>query len=191
MDLIQDIVKHIIEKNEKRNKVKKLYTVDNLDTLYFNNVFSPDKYKLSKMLSVKTMVYNNFFINETKQQNLIALFSKAQKIYWTLNGFVQKYKYKKTKSFDIQKSLYEVEFRKCKKTHIISLIENNTKYIFRINELLNLWKTSLMNCYNLQPAPIMPRNPYTGLEFSFHNLYNIAFSIIIIGVLRCTYQIQI
>ena len=57
MDLIQDIVKHIKEKNEKRNKVKKLYTVDNLDTLYFNNVFSPDKYKLSKMLSVKTMVY--------------------------------------------------------------------------------------------------------------------------------------
>jgi hypothetical protein len=175
MDLIQDIVKHIIEKNEKRNKVKKLYTVDNLDTLYFNNVFSPDKYKLSKMLSVKTMVYNNFFINETKQQKLIALFSKAQKIYWTLNGFVQKYKYKKTKSFDIQKSLYEVEFSKCKKTHIISLIENNTKYIFRINELLNLWKTSLMNCYNLQPSPIMPRNPYTGLKFSIHNLYNIYF----------------
>lgn len=175
MDVIQNIVKHIIEKKEKKNKVKKLYNVDNLDTLYFNSVFSPDKYKLSKMLSVKIMVYNNFFINETKQQNLIALFSKAQKIYWILNRFVQKYKYKKTKSFDIQKSLYEVEFSKCKKTHIISLIENNTKYIFRINELLNLWKTSLANCCNLQPAPIIPRNPYTGLKISIHNLYNIYF----------------
>lgn len=170
MDVIQNIVKHIIEKKEK-----KLYNVDNLDTLYFNNVFSPDKYKLSKMLSVKIMVYNNFFINEKKQQDLIALFSKAQKIYWTLNRFAQKYKYKKTKSFDIQKSLYEVEFSKCKKTHIISLIENNTKYIFRINELLNLWKTSLTNCCNLQPAPIIPRNPYTGLKISIHNLYNIYF----------------
>jgi hypothetical protein len=175
MDLIQDIVKHIIEKKEKRNKVKKLYNIDNLNTLYFNNVFTPDKYKLSKMLAVKTMVYDNFFINETKQQNLIALFSKAQKIYWTLNRFAQKYKYIKTKSFDIQKSLYEVEFSKCKKTHIISLIENNTKYIFRINELLNLWKTSLSNCCNLQPAPIIPRNPYTGLKISIHNLYNIYF----------------
>lgn len=175
MDVIQNIVKHIIEKNEKKNKVKKLYNVDNLDTLYFNNVFTPDEYKLSKMLAVKTMVYDNFFINETKQQNLIALFSKAQKIYWTLNRFAQKYKYKKTKSFDIQKSLYEVEFSKCKKTHIISLIENNTKYIFRINELLNLWKTSLANCCNLQPAPIIPRNPYTGLKISIHNLYNIYF----------------
>ena len=170
MDVIQNIVKHIIEKKEK-----KLYNVDNLDTLYFNNVFSPDKYKLSKMLSVKIMVYNNFFINEKKQQDLIALFSKAQEIYWTLNRFAQKYKYKKTKSFDIQKSLYEVEFSKCKKTHIISLIENNTKYIFRINELLNLWKTSLANCCNLQPAPIIPRNPYTGLKISIHNLYNIYF----------------
>ena len=33
----------------------------------------------------------------------------------------------------------------------------------------------MANCCNLQPSPIMPRNPYTGLKFSIHNLYNIYF----------------
>ena len=56
----------------------------------------------------------------------------------------------------------------------INIIENNTLYHFRLTDLLTIITKSLLNYEEVGLIkPLMPKNPYTNIEFSKSNLYNI------------------
>ena len=154
---------------------KTMYDPMDTDLLYFNNMNSPQEERLSVIKSAHHMIYNNGFISQEKKNELINKLTDAQKIYWGFTKLAKIFKHRKTKTFDIHESLYDVPFKDCNPLQIITLTEGNTKYKFRINELIYLWKISLANSYGLTPSPKNPSNPYTGLPFSYHNLYNIYF----------------
>lgn len=166
MELLRYIIKNIDTENKEQNQ--HYY-------LYFTNCMTSFKLSWPKMKSAYNMIYNNPFINDDKKNILINLFNKAQKVYWGFTKLALIYKNKKTKMCDITESLYGVPFESCKKNNIITLIENNRKYKFRVNELLKLWKTALETSEGFVPNPKIPINPYTGLKFSRANLYNIYF----------------
>ena len=64
------------------------------------------------------------------------------------------------------------------KPHLkINILQKNTKYTFRISDLLNIWMKSLTYTSAMTPQPKIPRNPYIGLEFNTHHLYQIYFHI--------------
>ena len=58
------------------------------------------------------------------------------------------------------------------------LLENNTRYHFRLSDLVNYWIESLNNSQGLFSKPLVLTNPHTNLEFSIHNLYNIYFKLL-------------
>ena len=63
-----------------------------------------------------------------------------------------------------------------KDKHKLTLVENKTIYNFRLTDLLNIIKRALSNYDDIcivNPLPV--KNPYTNLEFSKSNLYNIFF----------------
>ena len=157
---------------------KTIYDSISTDLLYFNNTHSQDTHSQNKSSVIKSaniMIYNNHFISQEKKNELINKLTTAQKVYWGFTKLAKIFKHRKAKTFDINESLYDVPFKDCNPLQIITLIEGNTKYKFRINELIYLWKISLANSYGLTPSPKNPSNPYTGLPFSYHNLYNIYF----------------
>lgn len=166
MELINHIVKHIDHNNVDKNQ--HYY-------LYFTNCNASKTSISPKINSIKHLIYENNFIKDKEKNELIGIFNKAQKIYWGFTKLAIIFKHKKLRIFDNNISLYGVNFKSCNKKQRIILVENNTKYEFRINELIKLWKISLENSNGLVPNPRIPRNPYTSLPFSTANLYNIYF----------------
>ena len=166
MELINHIVKHIDHNNVDKNQHYYLYFTS---CKVSKTSISP------KINSIKHLIYENNFIKDEERNRLIGIFNKAQKIYWGFTKLAIIFKYKKLRIFDNHISLYGLDFESCNKSQRIILVENNTKYEFRINELIKLLKISLENSNGLVPNPRIPRNPYTSLPFSIANLYNIYF----------------
>lgn len=94
-----------------------------------------------------------------------AHFYKAQRLYFVLYKFVQRCKAKYITVFDHNFDLCGNPLQ-----NPLTLIENKTAYKFSIRDLQKVVLRSLTNQKHLFPEPIYPRNPYTNLAFSKHNL---------------------
>lgn len=143
---------------------------------FFNCNHNKNFYCLYKFL------HNNLINNESKEQFLL-YFYRFQK---TINGFKKLIKLWKLK----KKYLYytnSTDFKGCElteyKSHlVISLIENDTIYKFNILELLKIWSNSLRERTFIIENPQSFKNPYTNINFSMHNLYNIYFKALFNGI---------
>lgn len=137
-----------------------------------NNIYVKDQNNILK--SIILLKPNNYEIKLKFGKYLLMenknFFYKAQQLYYILLRFVQKCKLKKIKKFDIDCDLRLAPFVQSTK---IELLEKKQIYPFNIYDLLNIISTSLLNQNNLFTNPQYPKNPYTNLDFSFHNLYNI------------------
>lgn len=138
--------------------------------LFEKNINVQNKYKkLSEALE-------GFLLNDKqKQEEFIDYFYKIQKTYNTLNRFVFNYKYKKTKIVvNTDMGLNELSEND---KNVISIIDNNSKYLFHVNDLIKIINTSLTNSYLFFSEPKSTKNPYNNLPFNKSTLYNIYFYI--------------
>ena len=92
-------------------------------------------------------------------------FYKAQRLYFTLFKFVMKCKSKYIK-------LYNNDTDLCGNVlhNPLVLVENNTAYKFSVHDLQKVVVNALTNQRQLIPEPVEPKNPFTNLPFSKHNL---------------------
>jgi len=119
--------------------------------------------------------YKFYFIKFTNNRNFQIIYIQAKKIKNILKKFIRKKKYKKILVFDCNTDFYGDSLDLLKKWQICQIIDNNTKYKFKLNDLIALWNESLSNSQNLFSKPFMLKNPYTNVPFEIHNLYNIYF----------------
>lgn len=134
-----------------------------------------------------TDIIENEFIESDISDNLhikkeldkyIDLYCYSKKTINILNKLVYNYKIrKKFIKYEMNTDLYFTSLDTFPDTQKISLVENNTIYFFRLSDLINLWNDCLEHCEGLFPKPIKLKNPYTNIEFSKYNLYNIYFKI--------------
>ena len=61
----------------------------------------------------------------------------------------------------------------------ISITQQNTKYVFKINDIIRIIMESLLFHYEMFLEPKKAKNPYNNIEFSLCDLYNIYLHIII------------
>jgi hypothetical protein len=100
-------------------------------------------------------------------------FYKIQRLYHILLRFVNKCKIRRLKVFDVEEDLCLVPFTSIDPRKIVSIIQNKCIYRFNITDLINIINTSLMNQCFMLPMPVMPKNPYTNIEFNRHIIINI------------------
>jgi len=122
---------------------------------------------------LQKMILDNVFIGKDKPQYMY-VFSLHQKITFAINKLKNLYKMKKKyiKS-DIDTDLSMEKLTTYKSNQVIDIIENNTIYKFAIVDLLRILNSSLLHSVYLRPSPHHPKNPYTNITFSIHNIYNI------------------
>jgi hypothetical protein len=90
-----------------------------------------------------------------------------------LNRFARAYKYKKAKvGIDTDLGLNKINLRK---SNTIVIYQNGVKYLFVIQDLINIIDSCLTNDNVFFADPIPIKNPYNNLKFSAANLYNIYF----------------
>jgi len=117
---------------------------------------------------------NNFLPHETKNEFMI-LFSKIQRTYRALSKLVYLYKFKRSKII-IKTDLYLNEIDPRKK-NVITIYQNNSRYLFIISDLINIINNNLSNSPYFFMESKVSKNPYNNVEFSHVILYNIYFFI--------------
>lgn len=178
------------------NSVKKLLLKDNkevnrLDNLFWRNycftlldwyekqkcayvfVKSYRKMKLKMFLELRDNVFHSA---ETKDKFLIT-FMKLQKTYMAFNRLAYLWKYKHATT-SVTTDLYLDTIDPTKDSTFV-LYQNNTKFTFKISELIRIIGLALYGKYegSFHISSELPSNPYNKMNFEIHNLYNIYFHI--------------
>jgi len=120
---------------------------------------------------------NNCLIIESEQnrEKFTNLFNKIQKIYNIFNRLIYRYKQRKAKIV-VNTDMYLNELIEGSE-NVISIIQNNSKYLFNIKDLINIIDTSLTNSSSFFAYPKNVKNPYNNMPFNKSTLYNIYFYI--------------
>jgi hypothetical protein len=145
--------------------------------IHFDNAFliEYDTFKFSSFRDSE--FYKFYFVKFTDNYDFQKIYIHAKKIKNILKKYIRKKKNKKILIFDCNTDFYGDSLDSFKKWQICEIIDNNTKYKFKLNDLITLWSDSLSNSQNLFSKPFMLKNPYTNIPFKIHNLYNIYYFI--------------
>ena len=157
-----------------------------LDTLYPNNnknIFEGDVMLTSYKSSFKSyykfkvfndMILNNLFLSGNKKDDFINIFTKVQKYYYIFKKIYYRYIFNKTPiNVAIKYDLHFNDLTIYKNKNKIKLIESNVVNTFVVSDLLKIVTVGLINSDNIFSFPLAPKNPYTNIELSYHNLYNL------------------
>lgn len=172
MDSFQYIVEKIINKEKNGKFEPKDINFFSLCSYYIN---TKDIYNLNSKYDLFFNFITNLFISNENKERYIELFSKIQKIYFSFIKFKNQYKYKKCKIL-IETDLLLNPLSKDNK-HCLQIIQNKYKYLFSLNDIINLFQNALTKSCNLflDLSPI--KNPYNNLVFNKSTLYNMYFFI--------------
>ena len=134
-------------------------------------------------IKTDTQLYNHIFFSNEFMDNedviqLEKIYIKTKQIKNKLEKFIRIYKEKKAILYDCNTDLYLNCLDDFKDKYKITIIENKTKYKFRLSNLINYWVESLTNNEALFSKPIPLSNPHTNLDISKYNLYNIYFKLL-------------
>lgn len=139
-------------------------------TFVLNNDYS---YK-NKFALLKNACFSPFFPNDFRE-HFFVIFSKLQSIYHRLNRFAFCYKFKKAKT-QITTDVY-LNPIVCNDKNVVTIYQNQHKYLFTATDLINIINTSLGNTSHLFCEPLIIKNPYTNMPFGKSILYSIYFFI--------------
>ena len=167
---------HSIYQLTNSYKYDKLYY--NAIKLIYNIYFLPYKPTLNNKFNIfNVIILKNNNISDFEKIFFINEFCKAQKTYSAFRKLATMYKFKYYKKFEIDMDLCFNKFLNLDASILITLLENNIIYKFRLSDLINITNKSLLHAPNFFAEPYEIRNPYTNLPFSIANLYNIYFKL--------------
>ncbi len=129
----------------------------------------------------KDCIIDNEYVFEEEGVIIEQLYFKAKRIKNKFVKLVRIKKWNKSIDYGVDTDLYLNELKSFKNKHKITILENNTRYKFRLSDIVNYWVESLTSSQGLFSRPIIIKNPYTNLELSIHNLYNIYFKLLDTG----------
>jgi hypothetical protein len=148
--------------------------IDGFFKIVFPILFHKEQTIRNKFLFFKE-AQENFLIKDKKEKEFIEYFCKIQKVYHILNRFIYKYKYKKAQTV-VKTDMCMNELNETDK-NVISVFHKQSKYLFHINDLIQIIDTSLTNSSSFFANPKSIKNPYDNLPFNKSTLYNIYFYI--------------
>jgi len=126
----------------------------------------------AKFLVLNEYLNNIFYSNEIKDK-IFNIFYKAQKCYHAFSRLAHIYRFKKYKIV-VQDDLSLNTLNPNHKNTFI-LIENKSKFLFSVNDLISIIETAISNSPNFFVDPLWPENPYNKQKLKPSTLYNIYF----------------
>lgn len=162
--------------NEIKINKYKFYNTNEINNILFSYFLNKDddsiidiKYKLLND------TLNNIFLSDEIKNEYIDIFCKIQNIYFSIVKFKNVYKYKKYKTLintDLLLNPLSINNKHC-----FQLIQNRCKYLFSLNDLINIFDNSLSKSSYLFFVSSPIKNPYNNIDFNNSTLYNIYFFI--------------
>mgnify|MGYP001395209601 CR=1 FL=1 len=155
-----------------KNKLNTNFTIDQiLKFVFIQSIVNGG----NKFTVLEEQFINNKFLIPKNLDVILEVLSNAQKTYHTLARFVNKIAYERARVYDYNMDMAMVPLSEYKPHMLITLLENNTKYNFKLGDLITLIRKRLCHSSNFFPDPLDIVNPYTNIPLSFRNLYKIYF----------------
>lgn len=156
----------------KKETIQILYEI--INTLFFYEKNNKKKKKEKFFLFYKK-IQNNIFIKKETKQELEEIFNKSQKTYLSLLKFsnIIKSRYASVK---VKTDLCGVQIKNkiiINETHSIIQGGINSAYWFSPCDLINIIMNAITYSNYFVHVPLDPRNPYTNINFTKTQLYNI------------------
>lgn len=148
---------------------------ENINVFYQQNVGCKSDIQIYKY----SVVFNEFFTDDIK--SIEKLYLQAKRIKNMFKRFIRRREWNKSVKYDNDTDLYLNKLSTFKDKYKITLLENNTRYSYRLSDLINYWTESLKQRQGLFSKPTHIKNPYTNLTFSNNNIYNIYFKLLETG----------
>ena len=168
---------HTNKKNEKNDLIINLFHTYIIRLFYNTQQFMCKNKKFITICKFKELhkMLNNIFLSKTQKEEFLTIFCKTQRTYYALSRFANIVKYK-IASLQINTDLYMNDIKETDK-NVFTVIQNKSKYLFIISDLINILNNNLSNSSYFFPEPLIPKNPYNNLPFNNSTLYNIYFFI--------------
>jgi hypothetical protein len=145
-----------------------------LDLIKDNNCSSIIQFVNLKYKCIKKLLDTNFY-SELSKTLCINVIGETFKVTNAFSKLVSIYRLKKTTPIIATDLSLDTIYLTQKST--ITIIENNSIYLFKNTDLLKLINNSLSLTDNFFVNSKFPANPYTNLPFSNASLYNIYFKL--------------
>jgi hypothetical protein len=142
-----------------------LFLKSNIKNLYL-------KLSYAKLAALNTFLNNIFVSNELKEK-VQDIFCEAQRIYFSFAKFAKIYRYHKwplVVTNDLTLNTLDINHRAT-----FVLLQNKSKYLFSMNDLINIIETAICNAPNFFCNPLSPKNPYNNQKLNTSTLCNIYF----------------
>jgi len=117
----------------------------------------------------------NIFYSEKNRNDILDVFCSIQRTANAISRLKYIYRFNRSRIYnteDLYMNPISIQSR-----NTITLLQNDTKYIFHIRELIHTMNSCLSHCCHFFADPIICKNPYTNLPFTKSALYNIYFAI--------------
>lgn len=132
------------------------------------------RYPKVKLIIMKDIL-TNMFLTEEQKEEIFDIFTKSQRTYRALSRFAFICKVKmSTLQITTDLGLNAINLSA---SNVIQIYQGNARYVFIIQDLINIIETSLSNSQNFFAAPLPIKNPYNNVKFSIATLYTIYYFI--------------
>lgn len=140
---------------------------------YFSRLNLKSGYDYKIKFKLFKEILENIFLTETLKTNIINIFCKLQRVFFSLSKFTYIWKYKRaTIKVNDDLSLNTIDITK---KNIFVLFQDNSKYLFVSNDLINIINKNLSNSPGFFAEPLTIKNPYNNIVLNNSTLYNIYF----------------
>lgn len=140
---------------------------------YISDKLKKCKTKKECYIILKHSIYYSPFVDKDTHLKVTTLLYTYNKLNLLLDKIKYTWKKKHRHVYNTETLLLEP----FETSNAVQIMENNTIYQFTIKELQQIFLKSLTYSDHLLSAPMHPKNPYTNITFSLHNIYNILFLI--------------
>ena len=138
------------------------------DLLLERKIYSPVPFFPRKIVIWKQHVENPFY-SAAQKDKMWNVYTRTQRAYFGFARLVRVWKLKHAKiqvDFDLYMNPITLTPKKS-----IQLYQDGAIYYFTIPNLISICNTSLMNSHGFFCEPLVPKNPYTNIPFSYTNMY--------------------
>ena len=165
------------KKNESNNLIVNLFHTYMTGIFYNTHKFTCKNKKFITICKFKELhkILNNIFIPNQYKEEFLIIFSKIQRTYYAFSRLANIFKYKNA-SLQISSDLFMNDIKETD-ANVFTIIQNNSKYLFVISDLINIINNNLFNSVYFFPEPLISKNPYNNIPFNTSTLYNIYFYI--------------
>ena len=160
-----------------RSKTEFIFEPERVKYTDFINCHFADSFLIDKKFTCLNNFLNNTFITKEKKESFLHYFNITQRCYYKLRKLYHIYKTNKSKIYNNDHDLFLTPLNHSKNNIII--VQENTSYIFKINDLIRIIIEGLTYTYDMFLEPKASRNPYNNIEFTTCELYNIYLYIVI------------